>query len=253
VHKIVANMKTLLHCERVTVYVHDSAASELVSFIATDIQGTIRIPLHRGLASLAFTTGKVVNTECAAAHSMFNAEVDRRTGFSTREVMACKFGTIGVVQCINKLSMTAFSKSDENKIAAMADLLKAVFGAAEDLGGIMLDADLNEICLQTVREGILQVNKEGLLMKANKFAGKVLGLSPERMAGASVIEVFEKSQELLIKFMQAVREGASASYKEQKLVVDGKFLVVDVSFILVNTQKSAGFYVIVLRPVLGLA
>ena len=245
---ILSSTKIFCSCERVTIYLHDNNTNELVSIIASDIQGTIRIPLHKGLASLAFTSGKLVNCDNASSHSYFHSDVDRRTGFSTREVLAVKIGTVGVLQCLNKNNMTAFTKSDESRVLSVAEILKSVFESAENFEGLLSNADLNEICLQAVREAIIQVNTEGLLLKANKFAGKLLKLSAERMVGANVNEIFGESEEILLKFMQAVRELATVTYKDQKLVVDGKYLKVSASFMLIRSVEAGNFYIIILKP-----
>ena len=247
-YSIIQNTKTLVSCERATIYMHDENTSELVSFVASDIQGTIRIPVHKGLASLAFTSGKLVNCENASAHPYFHPEVDRKTGFNTREVIAVKIGNIGVLQCLNKINMTAFTKSDENRVLAICDIVKNIFDSADNFEGLLRNSDLNEMCLQAVREIILQVNCEGLLLKANKFAAKILKLNAERMVGANINEIFEYSEDILIKFMQAVREMVSVAYKDLKLVVEGKYLKVDASFMLIKNSKAGSFYIILLKP-----
>lgn len=247
-NSIVLNTKILCNCERVTIFLHDHSTNELVSIIASDLQGTIRIPVHKGLASLAFTSGKLINCENAGNHNYFHPDIDRKTGFITKEVLAVKIGFVGVLQCLNKNNLTAFTKSDENRISAIGEVLKNLFESAENFEGLLRNADVNEVCLQAVKEGIIQVNTEGLLMKVNKFAGKLLKISAERMVGANVNEIFEQSQEILLKFMQAVREMATVAYKEQKLVVDGKYLKVDLSFILIKNSKAGSFYIILLRP-----
>ena len=245
---IANNTKSILSCERVTIFIHDDYANELVSIIATDIQGTIRIPVHKGLASLAFTSGKLLNCENASSHSYFNSDVDRKTGFVTKEVLASKIGNLGVIQALNRSNLTPFTKSDENRISAIAEVLKTIFEAAENLEGLLRNSDVNEMCLQAVREVILQVNTEGLLLKANKYAAKLLKLSAERMVGASINEIFEHSEDLLIKFMQAVRDLATVTHKDQKLIINGKFLKVDASFMLIKNTNAGSFYIIFLKP-----
>ncbi|OMJ76224.1 hypothetical protein SteCoe_24443 [Stentor coeruleus] len=247
-NQIITNCKTLLNCERSTIFIYDKATNELVSLIATDIQGTIRIPIHRGIASFAFTSGKLVNCENASSSSFFNIDVDKKTGFTTREVLAIKISNIGVIECLNKNTMTAFTKSDENRLVAVSEILSSVFEAGENFEGLLKNADINEICLQAVKEAIVQVSSEGLLIKANKFAAKMLKLTPERMAGASVNQIFERSEELLLKFMQTVREGGSATYKEQRIVTNGKIIKVTASFLLIKNNEAGNFYLIFLTP-----
>lgn len=244
--KILTNCKVLINCERATIFIYDSNTNELVSLIATDLSGTIRIPLHRGLASLAFTTAKVINCDDVTNSPSFHSDVDRRTGFITREILAVKIGDFGVVECINKNTKSAFTKSDEGRLVSISEIIKSVYEAADNFEGLMKNSDVNEMCLQAVKEAILQVNMEGLLMKANKFAAKVFRLTAERMAGASVNEVFEESEELLMRFMQTVRDGVSVSLKDQRLVVDRKTFKVNTTFLLVKNANVGTFYIIII-------
>lgn len=240
--------KKILSCERVTIFIFDEPTNELVSFIASDLSGTIRIPLHKGLASFAYTSGKTVNIENASTESMFNPEVDKKTGFVTREILAVKFGNFGVLQCLNKTSKTAFTKTDEVRINALGETLRTVFEATGNFEGILKNADVNEMCLQAVKEAILQVNMEGLLLKANKYAAKVLKLTPEKMVGANVCEIFENSSELLLKFMQTVHDFTSQSFKNLSLCLENKSIKVNATFFLVKNQSVGNFYIIILKP-----
>jgi len=246
--EFISQAKNIMNCERVTVFLFDESTGELVSFVASDLTGTIRIPLHKGLASLTFTSGKLVNSENACTHEMFNPEVDRKTGFVTRETISVKVGNFGVLQCLNKTSKTAFTKTDEIRVNALGETLRAIFEATGNFEGLLKNADVNEMCLQAVKEVILQVNMEGLLLKANKYAAKVLKLTPERMVGANVCEIFEHSSDLLLKFMQTVHEFGSQSFKDLKLFVDNKYLKVNASFFLVKNQSIGNFYIIILKP-----
>ncbi|OMJ76271.1 hypothetical protein SteCoe_24408 [Stentor coeruleus] len=248
-NQIITNCKILLNCERSTIFIYDKTTNELVSLIATDIQGTIRIPIHRGIASFVFTSGKLVNCENATSNSFFNNDVDKKTGFITREVLAIKISNIGVIECLNKNTMTAFTKSDENRLNAISEILASIFEAGDNFEGLLKNADINEICLQAVKEAIVQVNSEGLLIKANKFAAEMLKLTPEKMAGASVNQIFENSEELLLKFMQTVREGGSTTYKEQKIVVNRKIIKVTATFLLIRNNEAGNFYLIFLTPI----
>lgn len=244
----ITQTKQILNCERVTIYTQDQTSNELVSFIASDLPGTIRVPLHKGLSSLAFTSNKIVNVDNAANSVMFNQDVDRKTGFITREVLAVKFASFGVLQALNRNSKTSFTKADEGRITALAGTLTSIFEAVNNFEGLLINSDVNEICLQAVKEVILQVNIEGLLLKVNKFGAKVLKLSPERMAGANICEIFENSPDILLNFMQTVREFASKSFKEQRLMLGDKFIKVNSSFVLVKSLSAGNFYIIILKP-----
>jgi hypothetical protein len=56
----------------------------------------------------------------------FHADVDRRTGFITKEVLAVKIGGFGVVECINKNTKSAFTKSDELRLVGISEIINSV-------------------------------------------------------------------------------------------------------------------------------
>jgi sigma-B regulation protein RsbU (phosphoserine phosphatase) len=96
----------VLDCERVTVFLHDRKADELYSQVAT-AEGMIRFPANRGIAGESFRTATVVNVPDAYADLRFNPEIDRRTGFLTRNLLTCPLlgidrQPVGVLQVLNK-------------------------------------------------------------------------------------------------------------------------------------------------------
>src|SRR5262245_48809601 len=76
----------VLNCERSTVFLYDRAADELVSRVATGV-GEIRVPASRGIVGEVMRTNAVINVPDAYSDPRFNAEIDRRTGFRTRNLL----------------------------------------------------------------------------------------------------------------------------------------------------------------------
>ena len=108
----------VLDCERATVFVHDTQADELYSFVARDAE--IRFSVSQGIAGECFQSGKAVNVPDAQADQRFNPSVDRKTGFHTQSLLSCPLtrcdGTpVGVLQALNK-SQGAFDEGDESLI-----------------------------------------------------------------------------------------------------------------------------------------
>jgi phosphoserine phosphatase RsbU/P len=112
----------LLGCERATVFLHDVAAGQLFSRIATGIAGSpiteIRIPTSRGIAGEVARTGRTVNLPDAYADPRFNPDVDRASGFRTRSMLAVRLAdhddaTVGVLQVLNKRSGPFDARDEE--------------------------------------------------------------------------------------------------------------------------------------------
>ncbi|XP_077203994.1 cAMP and cAMP-inhibited cGMP 3',5'-cyclic phosphodiesterase 10A isoform X3 [Paroedura picta] len=84
----------------------------------------IRFSIEKGIAGQVARTGEVLNIPDAYADPRFNREVDLYTGYTTRNILCMPIvsrgSVIGVVQMVNKLSGSAFSKTDENNFKMFA-------------------------------------------------------------------------------------------------------------------------------------
>ena len=217
VQAVVSGIQVQLACERVTVFLIDSSKSQLYSLYSLGASHAIRMPLTRGIASLSFTSKSTQNVPKAEEHPMFNPDIDEQTSFYTREVLAIPIGSHGVLECLNKKSLTAFSKSDEVRASAMAEVLNVLLAAGDNLEGVLLNADFNELCMQAVAVAVIQVNTQGLLQKVNRFAAEMFHLTPERMVGMTITELLADSEELLSDFQNATIRSGNAHLKDRKL------------------------------------
>ncbi|XP_035394296.1 cAMP and cAMP-inhibited cGMP 3',5'-cyclic phosphodiesterase 10A isoform X1 [Cygnus atratus] len=84
----------------------------------------IRFSIEKGIAGQVARTGEVLNIPDAYADPRFNREVDLYTGYTTRNILCMPIvsrgSVIGVVQMVNKISGSAFSKTDENNFKMFA-------------------------------------------------------------------------------------------------------------------------------------
>ena len=111
--------------DRGTLYLIDENSNELWSKVA---QGSnmveIRLPMGKGLAGYVGKTGEVVNIADAYKDPRFNPEIDKKSGYKTRNVLCMpmrnKDGKIvGVFQFLNKRD-GAFGPEDESFIDALS-------------------------------------------------------------------------------------------------------------------------------------
>jgi HD-GYP domain-containing protein (c-di-GMP phosphodiesterase class II) len=115
-----------LDAERCTVFVYDKEKEELWSKVASGIEGTktLRIPANKGLAGHVLKVGETLNIADVYNDTRFNREVDRKTGYVTRNLLCIPIlnrdnESIGVVQVLNK-AHGPFTKSDEDLLRAIA-------------------------------------------------------------------------------------------------------------------------------------
>ena len=113
-----------LRADRATLFLHDSDAGELYSRVMRGgLVQEIRIPAEAGLAGAAFSSGQTLNIADCYADSRFNSEVDRRTGYRTRNMLCAPLrnragAAIGVTQVLNKAD-GPFTAADEALLATV--------------------------------------------------------------------------------------------------------------------------------------
>lgn len=96
----------VLECERATVFILDRERNELYSRLATGVD-EIRFSAERGIAGEVVRTGEIVDVPDAYADARFNPEIDRKTGFKTRNMISFPLrgfdhSIIGVLQLLNR-------------------------------------------------------------------------------------------------------------------------------------------------------
>ncbi len=114
-----------LGADRGTVYLVDEFKGELWSKVAQgDKMAEIRLPIGKGIAGHVAKTGETINIPDAYADPRFNPEVDKATGYRTRNMLCMPMENkdgkiIGVFQLLNKYE-GAFDASDEQFIDALS-------------------------------------------------------------------------------------------------------------------------------------
>lgn len=98
----------VLECERATVFLYDAEHNELYSRMATGVDH-IRFSADRGIAGDVVRNGEVIHVPDAYADPRFNPEIDRKTGFRTRNMITFPLvgfdkSIVGVLQVLNKTS-----------------------------------------------------------------------------------------------------------------------------------------------------
>ncbi len=139
--EVVDHARSHLEAERGTLFLWDRARDELFSRVA-DLPELeeIRTPSQRGLAGAALHAGQLVRVDDAYEDSRFNREVDRRTGFRTRSVLAVPLSTeggepVGVLQLIHG-EPNRFDTSQAAWLAEQAPAIRALLEALSIYGEV---------------------------------------------------------------------------------------------------------------------
>ncbi len=121
--RIMDEVIKVLNCDRCTVFVLDRDKQELWSKVAHG-EKEIRFPSHLGIAGHVATTGEVLNIPDAYSDDRFNSEIDRKTGYRTRNILTAPMRNslgeiIGVFQALNKAG-GPFTADDEQLLDAIS-------------------------------------------------------------------------------------------------------------------------------------
>ncbi|HSI33418.1 MAG TPA: GAF domain-containing SpoIIE family protein phosphatase [Tepidisphaeraceae bacterium] len=112
----------LLTAERASIFLHDRVTDQLWTKVAMGAS-EIRVPSTAGIVGSVFQAGALLNIPDAYADARFNRDVDKRTGFVTRNLLTApmfdlKGRAIGVIQAVNKTG-GIFTAEDEESIALL--------------------------------------------------------------------------------------------------------------------------------------
>jgi len=114
--RIMEEAKTLVGAEVASVFLLDRKRRELYSTV-NSTGGELRIPFKSGVAGFVASTGMPLIIQNAYEDSRFNAEVDDKTGFRTRNILCVPIramgSNIGVAQLINKIPGGVLAASDD--------------------------------------------------------------------------------------------------------------------------------------------
>ncbi len=154
----------VLGCERATIFLYDSATDELYSRVAKGVEA-IRFPAERGIAGAAAKQRACINVPDAYADGRFNPEVDRKTGFRTRNLLTFPMENlggdlIGILQALNKHN-GPFQPEDED----LARVLSAQAGVALDRGRLIEEYAEKQRMAHDLE--VAQKIQQGLLPRGN--------------------------------------------------------------------------------------
>ena len=105
---VIEQTNQIMETERSTLFVYDEYTEELWSLVATGVEkNEIRIKSNSGLAGWVFQNQKELIINDTYKDSRFNLEVDRRTGFQTKNVLCVPIFNrekrcIGALEALNR-------------------------------------------------------------------------------------------------------------------------------------------------------
>ncbi len=115
----------ILEAERSSLFLVDFERKEIWSKIAQDAEiSEIRVPRGKGIVGWVIENGKLLNVENVYEDKRFNPEIDRLTGYRTKNILCAPIFSrdgkvIGAVEALNKKN-GSFMKEDEEYITILS-------------------------------------------------------------------------------------------------------------------------------------
>ena len=131
---LIKNTCKILNCDRASLFIHDRITDMLVVHSAEGLKkNQIKVPKNKGVVGAVFMTGEKLKIDNAYQDMRFNKEIDRKTGYKTRNIMCYPLidndGDIfGVIQAINKLGSkdASFDNNDEELLGIFSKQASAI-------------------------------------------------------------------------------------------------------------------------------
>jgi putative nucleotidyltransferase with HDIG domain len=169
--------RDLIAADRCTVWLIDQGSDTLWSKVAHGVDRIV-IAKKAGIAGRVAATGEAIITNDPYNYECFDREVDIRTGYKTRSILALPIQdsegkTIGVFQAVNKLTQSArFSESD------MEHLLLAATYTGKQLESALLQEEIEatqkEIIFTLAETGEMRSKETGNHVKRVAEYSKIL-------------------------------------------------------------------------------
>ncbi len=201
----------ILHAERASVWLMDTAAQELVLEVAADLQ-PIRLPVGAGLVGRCALERRLINVADCYADPRFNREMDRRSGYLTRCLLAAPLvdhrdQLVGVMQVLNRHD-GVFGSDDELLAEALAAQCAVALSRVR-----MADAMVAGELLRQEVELASSIQRSTLPPSLPSVPGYELHgyFHPASLTGGDTYDLALVGRELLIMLADATGHGVAAA------------------------------------------
>ena len=182
-----------VEADRSSLFILDKNTNYLWSKVALGTNGVeIRFPANIGIAGYVATTGKVLNIDNVYKDRRFNPDIDRKTGYKTRNILCVPMVNrddqiYGVFESMNKRN-GSFTKEDEDILLALSAQ------AAIVIENTLLHQELIHDKDALTRENI-DLRRE---LSRTFYPDNIVGISPSIREILSLIKKVSSSQENIL-------------------------------------------------------
>jgi adenylate cyclase len=229
--KILAAATQLLGADRGSLFLYDPSRNELYSRVAGGVAShEIRFPANAGIAGECFSTGAPISIYDAYLDPRFNPEVDRGTGYRTRNILCMPITTkggnkVGVMEILNKKE-GSFTASDQRRLIALCAQAAVSIENAQLFEEVSNSRGYNESILRSMSNGVITLDAESRVSKINESAQRILKRSDDETVGRTVHDIFGGRNAWVTKSLEKVLgSGMIDSTVDANLQLDGNEVV----------------------------
>lgn len=151
----------------------------------------IRLQRGQGIAGWVAEHKEPVTINNAYSDKRFFSDVDRSSGFRTRSMICVPLlvdqRTIGVLQAINRLA-GEFTGHDLQLMQSLGGPLAAAIENANLHAELLAESRRIETIFEQIAEGLVTINRDGIISRANSAFGILLGETGNDLVGSSINE-----------------------------------------------------------------
>jgi adenylate cyclase len=211
----------LLNAERSSLYLYDEPRDELWTPVAEGLShGAIYLAKDSGLAGACFSAQQTINLPDVSIDPRFNPEMDRQTGFTTRNMLCIpvynKDGKpLGVIQVLNHREGTAsvaFDFRHEQLLKGIATQAATALENARLFEDVLNLKNYDESILKSLSNGVISVDPDLRVRKVNAAAERSLGWSEDTVVGTTLTALLEGENSWLAEAAANAREHHRADH-----------------------------------------
>lgn len=154
---------------------------------------TLRLKRGQGIAGWVAANQEPVIINNAYSDQRFYSGVDRTSGFRTHSMICIPLRvddqTIGIFQVINRKS-GRFTDRDLQLVQALAGPLAAAIENSNLHAEVLAEMRLTEALFNAVPEGIVTINREGIITNSNSAFSTLIDLPIDEVIGLALRDIF---------------------------------------------------------------
>lgn len=240
----------VVNADRCSIWVVERDRNEMWTKVAHGEKETIRMPIGVGIAGQVAKTGEIINIPDAYADPRFNRQIDKATGYRTRNILAVPMrntrgDVTGVAQALNRKDGVPFNDEDVELLLALGA------NAASALENANLYKEIDSLFEGFVRASVIAIESRDPTTSGHseRVADLTLGIAQniERADTGPYSGIRFSEQSLReIRYAALLHDFGKVGVRENVLVkanklYPGELAAIETRFRALHAQKKAAF------------